>query len=71
LDYALRIHGFSGSLGDKLKASGPRFSDLNGVWSAHRVRNNIAHDLSDIRVDVLKTALRQYKRALSDLGADL
>ena len=71
LDYALKCHGFEGHLGEKLKKAGPRFSDLNGTWSAHKLRNEIAHELGDIDKSRSKTALAQFKRALNDLGARL
>lgn len=71
LDYALSKHGFSGSLGEKLKKSGPRFSDLNSVWAAHKLRNHIAHELSDLSSREAKDALANFKKALNDLGAGL
>lgn len=71
LDYALNRHGFEGSLGEKLKLAGPRFSDLDGTWSAHKLRNRIAHELSDIKKGDAIRALKQFKRALNDLGAGL
>lgn len=71
LDYALSKHGFQGNLGEKLKLAGPRFSDLNGVWSAHKLRNRIAHELMDVDKNDAKRALKQFKRALNDLGAQL
>jgi hypothetical protein len=71
LDYALGKHGFEGSLGEKLKKCGARFSDLNGVWSAHKLRNHVAHELGDIDKFKAKSALAQFKKALNDLGANL
>ncbi len=71
LDYALKKQGFEGSIGEKLKKSGPRFSDLNGLWNAHKLRNRIAHELGDIDKNEAKKALSQFKKALNDLGAKL
>lgn len=71
LDYALKAKGFSGSLGEKLKKAGPRFSDLDGVWSAHKLRNKLAHEIMDLKVKDAKIALSQFRRALNDLGAGL
>lgn len=71
LDYGLKVHGFEGTLGEKLKKAGPRFSDLNGVWAAHKLRNRAAHELSGINKDEAKRALSGFKRALNDLGAGL
>lgn len=71
LDYALDRQGFEGSLGEKLKLVGFRFSDLDAVWSAHKLRNRIAHELKDVDVGEAKSALQSLKKALNDLGAKL
>ncbi len=71
LDYALSRKGFVGSLGEKLKKAGPRCSDLNGTWSAHKLRNRVAHELDEISSYDAKTALKQFKKALNDLGTEL
>ncbi len=71
LDYALDRKGFVGTLGEKLKKAGPRFSNLNDVWNAHKLRNKVAHEFGEIGIDDAKRALMQFKRALNDLGANL
>lgn len=71
LDYCLGKHGFQGNLGEKLKKAGPRFSDVNGVWRAHKLRNRIAHELNDIDVYDAKSAIKHFKQAMNDLGAQL
>ena len=72
LDEALKLKGYSGSLGEKLKKSSPLFSDLNGTWSAHKLRNRLAHELNaKISSSQAQTALNQFKRALKDLGLKL
>jgi hypothetical protein len=68
LDYVLARHGFSGSLGEKLKTSAYKFSDLNGIWNAHKLRNKLAHEFEEADEDEVKKALKQYKRAFKDLG---
>ncbi len=71
LDKALIEMGASGkTMGDRLKKIGGRFSNLNGVWRAHKLRNAIAHE-SDIEVSYKQAsgALAIYKQALKDLGA--
>jgi hypothetical protein len=71
LDQALRESGVKGqTMGERLKNSGDRFSNKNAVWSAHKLRNQIAHE-SDIVVgyDAARRALASFKRALKDVGA--
>lgn len=36
--------GFQGSMGEKLKKGGKYIPDLNAVWAAHKLRNQIAHE---------------------------
>lgn len=72
LDLALKLLGFSGSLGDKLKQAGPRFKNLNAVWSAHKLRNQLAHEVGNApSAAETKQAMEAFKGALKDLGAKL
>lgn len=71
LDKAMIEVGISGkTMGDRLKRGGGRFSNLNAVWRAHKLRNTIAHE-SDIEISYKQAynALAVYKQALKDLGA--
>ena len=71
LDRAMVEMGAVGkTMGDRLKRTGGRFSDLNGVWRAHKLRNAIAHE-PDFEVGYRQAtnALTIYKQALKDLGA--
>lgn len=70
LDLVLNQKGFSGPLGEKLKMAKDIFSDLNGVWFAHKLRNRLAHELNaNVSDSDLRMALSNFKRALKDLGA--
>ena len=71
LDKALMEMGVPGkTMGDRLKKCGDRFTNLNGVWQAHKLRNAIAHE-TDIEVSYKRAynALQIYKQALKDIGA--
>ena len=71
LDKAMMEAGVPGkTMGDRLKRSGSRFTDINAVWRAHKLRNAIAHE-SDLEVGHKQAgnALAIYKQALKDLGA--
>lgn len=69
LDVALGKKGYQGSLGDKLKKNGNLFSDLNAVWRAHKVRNNLAHQLDyHLTESQITQALATFEKALKDLG---
>lgn len=71
LDKAMIEIGIPGkTMGDRLKRGGGRFTDLNAVWRAHKLRNAIAHETDlEIGYKQAANALVVYKQALKDLGA--
>ena len=71
LDKALLEMGASGkTMGERLKKSGNYFSQINAVWHAHKIRNQIAHE-HGFKPEYLqaKRALASFKQALKDLEA--
>lgn len=71
LDRAMKELGFKGdTMGVRLKLSRSRFSDINGIWEAHKLRNRIAHE-TDVSIshEQAERALEQLRRGLKDLGA--
>ena len=71
LDKAMIEMGIPGkTMGDRLKRGGGRFTNLNAVWRAHKLRNAIAHE-TDLEVSYKQAfnAVQIYKQALKDLGA--
>ena len=72
LDKALCEMGVQGrTMGDRLKKVGnQKFTQVNAVWHAHKLRNQIAHE-SDFHPEYRQAqhALTTYKQALRDLGA--
>lgn len=71
LDCALMELGIPGkTMGERLKASSGRFSQLNSVWYAHKQRNQIAHEQDfNLEYNQAKHALTSFRQALKDLGA--
>ena len=72
LDKAMCEMGVQGrTMGDRLKRIGKeKFTQLNSVWYAHKLRNQIAHE-SDFHPEYRQAehALATYRQALKDLGA--
>ena len=72
LDRAMMEMGVQGrTMGDRLKRIGKaKFTQLNAVWHAHKLRNQIAHE-HDFKPEYRQAlhALETYKQALKDLGA--
>ena len=70
LDKAMIESGVPGkTMGERLKKSDGKFSDINAVWRAHKLRNLIAHEDIDLSYRQATGVLAIYKQALKDLGA--
>jgi hypothetical protein len=71
LDKALQDRQLPGNtMGERMKAAQSRWSNANVIWSAHKLRNQIAHD-SDVVVNYesARRALGAFKQGLKDMGA--
>lgn len=70
LDYVMIQKGFSGeTMGDRLKSGGSAFSNLNAVWGAHKLRNQLAHEVEhDIVPEQVKNAIQVLGAAITNLG---
>jgi len=71
VDQALKDKGIRGeTMGERMRNGATLFKDKNGIWTAHKLRNRIAHE-TDVVVGYAEAryALSCYKKALKDLGA--
>ena len=70
LDEALRAQKIPGeTMGERLNNAKALLSNINTAWSAHKLRNKIAHEAGfEPGKTHAQQALRQFKRALKDLG---
>lgn len=71
LDKAMRDYGVKGqTMGERLKARKGYWSSENTLWSAHKLRNQIAHE-EEIKLSekTFRRAMVSYEEALRDLGA--
>lgn len=71
LDSALRQRGFKGeTMGERMKSAQNVWSNANHVWTAHKLRNQIAHEPNvNVSYDTTRRALAAFKQALKDVGA--
>lgn len=70
LEMIMKRKGYKGTLGNMLKRGAKEFSDLNGVWFAHKMRNKLAHELDyQPSFAEARKALNCFQKALQDLGA--
>lgn len=71
LDHALKDRGVQGNtMGERMKQMQAKWSNANNVWTAHKLRNQIAHE-PDVQLsyDSARRALASFKQALKDVGA--
>jgi hypothetical protein len=73
LDYVMIQKGFTGeTMGDRLKSGGSAFSNLNNIWSAHKLRNQLAHEVEiDVVAEQVKHAINNLGQGIKDLGVNL
>ena len=70
-DYVMKAQGYPGeTMADRLRSAQSKLSDRNAVWSAHKLRNALAHEVGfDLVASQVHEALRGFERGLKDLGA--
>lgn len=71
LDRALKEAGYKGqTMGDRMRSAKDIWSSANHVWTAHKLRNQVAHE-TDVKVnyETVQRAMIAYKQALKDVGA--
>ena len=71
LDKAMRDCGVAGAtMGDRLKTHKGDWTDENGLWAAHKLRNQIAHETKvKLTAQSFRRAMTSFEQALKDLGA--
>ncbi len=70
LDQVMRQRGFAGdTMAERLKKAEDRFADKEAIWSAHKLRNALAHDVNyDLVMTRGRQAVDDIHRGLKDLG---
>lgn len=73
LDYVMIQKGFVGdTMGDRLKSGGAAFTNLNAIWSAHKLRNQLAHEVEhDVVAEQVKGAIKSLGNGMGDLGVSI
>lgn len=71
VDYCLKELRVPGdTMGDRMRAARGKFTNYEGLWAAHKLRNQLVHEVSkDVHSGEAKTQVGRFKTALEDLGA--
>lgn len=69
-DHAMKASGIQGkTMGERMKNSS-HLKNINTAWTAHKLRNKLAHDTSvKLKKNYAKAAARSYHAVLKDLKA--
>lgn len=71
LDMALRESRFKGdNMGERMKSAKNAWKSADNVWTAHKVRNKLAHEHdAKVSYELTLQTLGAFKQGLKDLGA--
>lgn len=71
LDCALKARRYAGeTMGERMKSAKDTWKNANNVWTAHKVRNKLAHEAgASVSYELTLQTLSAYKQALKDVGA--
>lgn len=67
MHHILKDYGYSGNVGDQLKAKPRMINNLNVIWSLHKLRNKLAHDMEPISVDLLEKKAQEFEKEVLKL----
>jgi hypothetical protein len=67
MHHILKDYGYSGNVGDQLKAKPRMIHNLNTIWSLHKLRNKLAHDMDLISPDLLERKAEEFEKEVLKL----
>jgi len=64
LHHILKDYGYSGNVGDQLKAKPRVIRDLNVIWSLHKLRNKLAHSMDTVSEELLEKKANEFEKEI-------
>ena len=65
--YILKDYGYEWTLSDQLRNNPSIVKDMKLAWSLHKLRNKLAHDLTEISDKTLKSEAEKFRQLLLKL----
>lgn len=62
MHHILKDYGYSWTVGDQLKAKPRVISDLNAIWSLHKLRNKLAHSMETVSEGLLERKADEFEK---------
>lgn len=62
MHHILKDYGYSGNVGDQLKAKPRVIRNLNTIWSLHKLRNKLAHSMETVSEGLLEKKADEFEK---------
>jgi hypothetical protein len=67
MHHILKDFGYAGTVGDQLKAKPRVISNLDAVWSLHKLRNKLAHSMETVSEGLLERKADEFEKVVINL----
>lgn len=64
MHHILKDYGYSGTVGDQLKAKPRVITNLDAIWSLHKLRNKLAHSMETVSEGLLERKAEEFEKAV-------
>ncbi|MDD5377281.1 MAG: hypothetical protein PHH16_04150 [Candidatus Gracilibacteria bacterium] len=62
MHHILKDYGYSGTVGDQLKAKPRMIHNLDAIWNLHKLRNKLAHSMDTISEGLLERKAQEFEK---------
>ncbi|MDD2891576.1 MAG: hypothetical protein PHQ95_01290 [Candidatus Gracilibacteria bacterium] len=67
LHHILKDYGYKGTVGDQLKTKPYMIHNLDTIWSLHKLRNKLAHDMEIVSEGLLERKAEEFEKEVLKL----
>ncbi|MDD2917173.1 MAG: hypothetical protein PHH70_04990 [Candidatus Gracilibacteria bacterium] len=64
MHHILKEYGYSGTVGDQLKAQPGVIKDIDAIWSLHKLRNKLAHSMETVSEGLLESKAHEFEKEI-------
>lgn len=64
MHHILKDYGYSWNVGDQLKAKPRMISNLDAIWSLHKLRNKLTHSMETVSEGLLERKADEFEKAV-------
>jgi len=67
MHHILSDYGYTGTVGDQLKAKPRIIRNLDTIWNLHKLRNKLAHDMETVSNGLLEKKAQEFEKEVLGL----